>query len=140
MIAFCIRASFRSVLRTMMPQTGLPRSSSFTAPRGLRSSFTARRASMKAVLSSIFSPVLMSGLDKHPSHIGFRRIEAGLDAVVGDIGIDELAVLIRKKGGRKRTEQASYVPGRPWQLCYCADPWDVVIEIVSHSYAEMFAN
>lgn len=54
--------------------------------------------------------------------------------------VDGLAELIAQKGGRKRTEPTSFVPGRPWRLCYCADPWDIVIEIVSHSYAEMFAN
>jgi hypothetical protein len=32
------------------------------------------------------------------------------------------------------------VPGRPWRLCYCEDPWGNVIEIMSHSYAEVFPN
>jgi hypothetical protein len=33
-----------------------------------------------------------------------------------------------------------FVPGRPWRLCYCEDPWGTVIEIMSASYAEMFSN
>jgi hypothetical protein len=34
----------------------------------------------------------------------------------------------------------AFVPGRPWRLAYCFDPWSNTIEIISHSYAEVFSN
>lgn len=54
--------------------------------------------------------------------------------------VDDLAARIVAAGGRKRIEPTDFAPGRPWRLCYCEDPWGTVIEIVSASYAEMFAN
>jgi predicted enzyme related to lactoylglutathione lyase len=54
--------------------------------------------------------------------------------------VDGLAEAIVAKGGRMRCAPANFVPGRPWRLCYCEDPWGTVIEIMSASYAEMFAN
>jgi catechol 2,3-dioxygenase-like lactoylglutathione lyase family enzyme len=43
-------------------------------------------------------------------------------------------------GGRRRTPNLAFVPGRPWRLAYCEDPWGTVIELISHSYAEIFGN
>jgi len=43
-------------------------------------------------------------------------------------------------GGTALSEPTAFVPGRPWVLAYCADPWGTVLEIMSHSYAEAFAN
>lgn len=54
--------------------------------------------------------------------------------------VDALADRIVAEGGRKRIEPIDFVPGRPWRLCYCEDPWGTVIEIMSASYAEMFSN
>ncbi|MDT3684265.1 MAG: VOC family protein [Pseudorhodoplanes sp.] len=54
--------------------------------------------------------------------------------------VDALASQIVAKGGKKRHEPINFVPGRPWRLCYCEDPWGNVIEIMSHSYAEVFSN
>jgi catechol 2,3-dioxygenase-like lactoylglutathione lyase family enzyme len=54
--------------------------------------------------------------------------------------VDACVETICAAGGRKRNEPIDFVPGRPWRLCYCEDPWGVVIEIMSASYAEMFAN
>lgn len=51
-----------------------------------------------------------------------------------------LATEIVAAGGRKRNEPAHFVPGKPWQLVYCEDPWGTVIELMSHSYAEVFSN
>lgn len=51
-----------------------------------------------------------------------------------------MAARISDTGGRMRTPVMEFVPGRPWQLAYCEDPWGTVIEIISHSYAEIFAN
>lgn len=54
--------------------------------------------------------------------------------------VDACAKAIVDAGGRKRIEPIDFVPGRPWRLCYCEDPWGNVIEIMSASYAEMFSN
>jgi predicted enzyme related to lactoylglutathione lyase len=54
--------------------------------------------------------------------------------------VDELAARIVAAGGGKRIEPIDFVPGCPWRLCYCEDPWGNVIELMSASYAEMFAN
>ena len=54
--------------------------------------------------------------------------------------VDAMVENIVAKGGRKHTEPVYFAPGRPWRLAYTRDPWWTTIEIVSHSYAEMFAN
>ena len=43
-------------------------------------------------------------------------------------------------GGRRLSPVQEFVPGRPWHLVYCADPWGNVLELMSHSYAEVFGN
>jgi predicted enzyme related to lactoylglutathione lyase len=43
-------------------------------------------------------------------------------------------------GGEVIAEPYEFVPGRPWVLGYAADPWGTVLELMSHSYAEAFAN
>jgi predicted enzyme related to lactoylglutathione lyase len=43
-------------------------------------------------------------------------------------------------GGAVLTAPHQFVPGRPWTLAYVTDPWGTVLEIMSHSYAEAFAN
>ena len=32
------------------------------------------------------------------------------------------------------------VPGRPWTVAYTIDPWGNLLELMSHSYAEVFSN
>lgn len=54
--------------------------------------------------------------------------------------VPAVAERIEAAGGRRRTPVLAFVPGRPWRLAYCEDPWGTVIEIISHSYAEIFAN
>ncbi|MEP9352299.1 VOC family protein [Xanthobacter sp. KR7-65] len=54
--------------------------------------------------------------------------------------VPAMAARIAKAGGRQRIPPVFFVPGRPFQLVYCEDPWGNVIEIISHSYAEIFAN
>lgn len=51
-----------------------------------------------------------------------------------------MAQRIEENGGKLRNAPTFFVPGRPWQLVYCEDPWGTVIEIISHSYAEIFSN
>ncbi len=43
-------------------------------------------------------------------------------------------------GGTQASPVTEFVPGRPYLLVYCRDPWGTTIEIMSHSYAEVFAS
>jgi catechol 2,3-dioxygenase-like lactoylglutathione lyase family enzyme len=43
-------------------------------------------------------------------------------------------------GGRQVCPVTAFVPGRPWQLVYCRDPWGTTLEIMTHSYAEVFSS
>jgi len=43
-------------------------------------------------------------------------------------------------GGSQISPPVRFVPGRPFELAYCRDPWGTTIELMSHSYAEVFAN
>ncbi|BBX64421.1 hypothetical glyoxalase/bleomycin resistance protein [Mycobacterium saskatchewanense] len=43
-------------------------------------------------------------------------------------------------GGSVLAPTYEFVPGRPWTLAYTTDPWGTVLELMSHSYAEAFAN
>lgn len=43
-------------------------------------------------------------------------------------------------GGTQLSPVVDFVPGRPFRLVYCSDPWGTTIEVMSHSYAEVFAN
>lgn len=59
---------------------------------------------------------------------------------VTDPDVAGLARKIVEAGGRQRVPVFEFIPGRPYQLVYCEDPWGNIIEIFSHSYAEAFAN
>lgn len=54
--------------------------------------------------------------------------------------VEALSARIAAAGGRRRTPVLDFVPGRPWRLAYCEDPWGTVLEIISHTYSEIFAN
>jgi catechol 2,3-dioxygenase-like lactoylglutathione lyase family enzyme len=43
-------------------------------------------------------------------------------------------------GGTKLSDEAEFVPGRPWRNSYCRDPWGNAIELISASYTEVFAD
>ena len=43
-------------------------------------------------------------------------------------------------GGSQVAPAVEFVPGRPFKLAYCRDPWGTTLEVMSHSYAEVFAN
>lgn len=51
-----------------------------------------------------------------------------------------LSALVVARGGSALSTPAAFVPGRPWVLAYVTDPWGTVLELMSHSYAEVFAN
>jgi catechol 2,3-dioxygenase-like lactoylglutathione lyase family enzyme len=52
---------------------------------------------------------------------------------------EQLAIIVAH-AGEQLSPIADFVPGRPWQLVYCRDPWGTVLEIMSNSYAEVFSN
>lgn len=54
--------------------------------------------------------------------------------------VDAMVDRIVASGGRRHSDPHAFCPGKPWRLAYARDPWWTTIEIVSHSYAEMFAN
>lgn len=54
--------------------------------------------------------------------------------------IDAQAQRIVAAGGEQLGEVAHFVPGKSWALVYTRDPWGTVVELMSHSYAEVFAN
>lgn len=45
-----------------------------------------------------------------------------------------------RHGGTRLSDPVAFVRGRPWVLAYVADPWGTVLEVMSHSYAEVFSN
>lgn len=57
-----------------------------------------------------------------------------------DPDIEALAARIVAAGGRQRCPVIAFIPGRPYQLVYCEDPFGNVIELFSHHYAEAFGN
>lgn len=59
---------------------------------------------------------------------------------VTDPNVAAMAARIVADGGRQRIPVFEFIPGRPYQLVYCEDPWGNVIEVFSHSYAEAFSN
>lgn len=54
--------------------------------------------------------------------------------------IDAFCERIVQAGGKRRIPTFSFIPGRPYQLIYCEDPWGNIIELFSHHYVEAFGN
>jgi hypothetical protein len=74
-----------------------------------------------------------------PEGLGWRR--GGLWHVCfTHPDIVEQAKRIVDAGGEQVCPVSRFVPGRPWELVYARDPWGTVIELMSHSYAEVFSN
>ena len=57
-----------------------------------------------------------------------------------DPDIEGLAARIVASGGKQRIPVYEFIPGRPYKLVYCEDPFGNVIELFSHHYAEAFGN
>ncbi|WP_019180131.1 VOC family protein [Microbacterium yannicii] len=47
---------------------------------------------------------------------------------------------IVEAGGTQASPVTLFVPGKPYTLVYCRDPWGTTLEIMSHSYTEVFAS
>ena len=43
-------------------------------------------------------------------------------------------------GGQQISDIASFVPGKPYQLVYCRDPFGLTLELMSHPYDEVFRD
>ncbi|MGW4205116.1 VOC family protein [Streptomyces sp. NPDC004726] len=54
--------------------------------------------------------------------------------------VEAMVARVIEAGGSLISEPYAFVPGRPWTLAYTTDPWGTVLEIMSHSYAEVFSN
>ncbi|MTD55107.1 VOC family protein [Amycolatopsis pithecellobii] len=72
---------------------------------------------------------LVPYLDRGPWHLCLTHpdVQATIDRIT-------------ETGGTLIAAPYEFVPGRPWILAYATDPWGTVLEIMSHSYAEAFAN
>lgn len=51
-----------------------------------------------------------------------------------------IAARVADNGGAVLSQPAQFVAGRPWVLAYVSDPWGTVLEVMSHTYAEVFSN
>jgi catechol 2,3-dioxygenase-like lactoylglutathione lyase family enzyme len=76
-----------------------------------------------------------------PPADNFAYAETGLfHLCVTEPDIDDLVARIVAHGGKQRTGIRAFLPGRPYKLAYCEDPFGNIIEAFSHSYAEVFGN
>ena len=75
------------------------------------------------------------------SQDNFRYYETGIfHLCVTDPDLEGLVARIVEHGGRQRTKIWQFLEGRPCRLVYCEDPFGNIVEALSHSYAETFAN
>jgi predicted enzyme related to lactoylglutathione lyase len=68
-------------------------------------------------------------LDRGMWHLAFTHpdVQGTVDRITG-------------LGGTLIAAPYAFAPGRPWKLAYATDPWGTLIEVMSHSYAEVFSN
>ena len=59
---------------------------------------------------------------------------------VTDSDVAGRAARIAAAGGRVWHEPVEFITGRPYRLVYCSDPWGTVIEVMSHTYSEVFSS
>ncbi|MGB7099466.1 MAG: VOC family protein [Xanthobacteraceae bacterium] len=76
-----------------------------------------------------------------PPDDNFQYWQTGIfHLCITDPDLDGLVTRIVAGGGRQRTKIWTFLPGRPYRLVYCEDPFGNIIEAFSHSYAETFSN
>jgi catechol 2,3-dioxygenase-like lactoylglutathione lyase family enzyme len=55
--------------------------------------------------------------------------------------VEQIVARIAKSKGRVRNSRVwEVIPGEPYKMCYCEDPSGNVVEIYSHSHAEVFGG
>lgn len=59
---------------------------------------------------------------------------------VTDPDVKGLARTIARTGGKLRSKIWKLWPDKPYEVCYCEDPWGNIIEINSHPYTHIWAN
>ena len=125
-------------------------------PRVLRAG-----AAATAETSSIFGPDYRSAYQAHlltANGVGielFQFVEPEVGPRESDLGwrrrgpwhicltvpdLDAQLQRVLDFGGVQVCPVMRFVPGREWALVYTRDPWGTVIELMSHSYAEVFSN
>lgn len=57
-----------------------------------------------------------------------------------DPNVEALLEKIVATGGKQRTPVFPMIPGKPYRLAYAEDPFGNVFEVLSHSFAEAWAN
>ncbi|HYZ84349.1 MAG TPA: VOC family protein [Bryobacteraceae bacterium] len=57
-----------------------------------------------------------------------------------DPAIEDLARRIVETGGKRRSRIWTLLPGKPYKIVYCEDPFGNVIEIYSHSTERTWSN
>ena len=59
---------------------------------------------------------------------------------ITDPDIRGLAKKIAKSGGKRRSKIWKLWPDKPYEVCYCQDPWGNIIELNTHGYTQIWAN
>lgn len=67
----------------------------------------------------------------HPGWFHFCVVESEIEA---------MGARIERHGGRRLTGVLSIVPGTPYRMCYCQDPFGNVVEIHTHAHGSLEAN
>lgn len=57
-----------------------------------------------------------------------------------DPAIEDLARRIAESGGKCRTRVWTLIPGKPYKMAYCEDPFGNIIELYSHSTEQTWSN
>jgi catechol 2,3-dioxygenase-like lactoylglutathione lyase family enzyme len=135
---YCSVLGFRLIFRRLMQyQPQVPEVREIFGPRFERA-YQAHLLSANGVGIELFQfldPAVAASNDN------FQYWRTGIFHIcITDPDLDELVARIVAGGGRQRTKIWSFLPGRPYRLVYCEDPFGNIIEAFSHSYAETFAN
>jgi catechol 2,3-dioxygenase-like lactoylglutathione lyase family enzyme len=54
--------------------------------------------------------------------------------------IEALCARVEHHGGRRLTDVLEILPGRPFRMCYCQDPFGNVVEIYTHTHEQVYAQ
>jgi catechol 2,3-dioxygenase-like lactoylglutathione lyase family enzyme len=78
-------------------------------------------------------------VERRPDNFEYWKVGV-FHICITDADVGAMAKRIVAAGGRQRVPVFEFVPGKHYELVYCEDPWGNIIEVFSHSYAEVFAN
>jgi catechol 2,3-dioxygenase-like lactoylglutathione lyase family enzyme len=109
--------------------------SSILGPR-FRRAYQAHLLADNGIGLELFQFVDPPVLDAEDETVYWRRGYWHLCLTVADLPRTLQAVL--DHGGQQVSAVADFVPGKPYQLVYCRDPFGLTLELLSHPYAEVF--